>query len=78
MSHMGRQAEHEARSAMSSAKKKPAKSKKPHPLKDEVARLKGIIAVQHELIRALRNCNAALDADRLMHRGAEITMTFQR
>ena len=61
-------------------KKKPAKrpAKKPHPLEAEVARLRGIVAVQHELIRALRNCNAALDADRLMNRGAEITMTFQR
>jgi len=61
-------------------KKKPAKrpAKKAHPLEAEVARLRGIVAVQHELIRALRNCNAALDADRLMNRGAEITMTFQR
>jgi len=60
--------------------KKPAKqpAKKPNPLAAEVARLRAIIAVQHELIRALRNCNAALDADRLMHRGAEITMTFER
>ena len=60
--------------------KKPAKqpAKKPHPLAAEVTRLKGIISVQHEVIRALRNCNAALDADRLMHRGAEITMTFER
>lgn len=58
------------------ASKKPAKQ--PNPLEAEVARLQGIIAVQHELIRALRNCNAALDADRLMHRGAEITMTFPR
>lgn len=65
-------------------KKKPAKKpankpvKKPNPLQAEVTRLQGILAVQHELIRALRNCNAALDADRLMHRGAEITMTFER
>jgi hypothetical protein len=60
--------------------KKPAKqpAKKPNPLAAEVARLRAIIAVQHELIRALRNCNAALDADRLMHRGAEITRTFER
>jgi hypothetical protein len=55
-----------------------AKPKKPHPLQLEVSRLQRIIAVQHELIRALRNCNATLDADRLMHRGAEITMTFER
>lgn len=61
-------------------KKKPAKrpAKKANPLEAEVARLRGIVAVQHELIRALRNCNAALDADRLMNRGAEITMTFAR
>ena len=65
---------------MRKSRKKPAKrpAKKPHPLEAEVARLRGIVAVQHELIRALRNCNAALDADRLMHRGAEITMTFER
>lgn len=65
---------------MKKTPKKPAKrpAKKPHPLEAEVARLRGIVAVQHELIRALRNCNAALDADRLMNRGAEITMTFQR
>lgn len=65
---------------MRKSSKKPAKrpAKKPHPLEAEVARLRGIVAVQHELIRALRNCNAALDADRLMHRGAEITMTFER
>lgn len=54
------------------------KPKKPHPLQAEVSRLQRVIAVQHELIRALRNCNATLDADRLMHRGAEITMTFER
>lgn len=61
-------------------KKKPAKkpAKKPHPAQLEVQRLQRIIAVQHELIRSLRNCNAALDADRLMHRSAEITMTFPR
>jgi hypothetical protein len=68
---------------MSSRTKKPARRKaKPaspeQGLRDEIHRLKGIIAVQHEVIRALRNCNAALDADRLMHRGAEITMTFER
>ena len=62
--------------------KKPARRKAPPPKptaeQAEIARLQGIIAVQHELIRALRNCNAALDADRLMHRGTEITMTFPR
>lgn len=65
---------------MKKAPRKPAKrsSKKPSPQAAEIERLKGIIAVQHELIRALRNCNAVLDADRLMHRGAEITMTFAR
>lgn len=65
---------------MKKTPKKPAKrpAKKPHQLQAEVARLQRVIAVQHELIRALRNCNAALDADRLMHRGAEITMTFPR
>ena len=67
---------------VSKSRKKPARRKVPPKTptakQAEIARLKGIIAVQHELIRALRNCNAALDADRLMHRGAEITMTFER
>lgn len=64
--------------AKKAARKAAKKSPKSRSLKDEVARLRGIIAVQHELIRALRNVNAALDADRLMHRSAEVTMTFER